>query len=336
MQPLDRSSCGYVVSHLKRHFGIILPGQPLHKQHETFKHSDHLTDMQLNPDGWLTSFEVKGSVPCFLWMTMLALSGLEYPSAVCILIERFSRIPSSVPKMSLCKLVFQPGVFVKYGTLLQGDMVTMRKDDKTRIFLASDIIGHAGELLSRVPFGDRFLKLMHVVSSDHIPDLIGSPMLLCVRPHFALTQLHAIAISSLPLDYGSGDVMGILFRSIHTSRSVIKLFRPVPSISAGDPMNLNEEADVEEVLTLMSEVNIDHNNHNNEGKESEVRSFYVFATHLPDVFELRNNPNDPDSIGTAAVPSMKESTNLQEAARIGKPLSFRHDHRFNKWVLCEN
>jgi hypothetical protein len=196
-----------------------------------------------------------------------------------------------------------------------------------------------------------------VVSAAHTPNLVGDALMLRVRPYFPVAQLHAVVTARLPLDYGSsGEVIGVLFRSIHHgARSVIRTFSAAAAKAGAvrapkaaeeakdyaeddedyaedDEDYAEEDEDYAEEDEDYAEEDEDYAE-DDEDYAEEVSVFFVVATCVPDVFELKHALKDATPIDIAGVPSLRDSQALREAAESGKAIPFQRRMRFqNKWV----
>jgi hypothetical protein len=338
MEPLGDASRAHVARELQARYGIRLPGPSLHKQHERFHHKTHFPELRASPGDWVSSFEVGGAVPCFLWLTNQL--DAEAGNACCVLIEqrlRFERSErSGLPRMNLVRLNFHPRVFCDGGSVIQGDIVHMNGNSSNKIFLATDLWAEGGEpLVPTVPFGDRLLRLQHLANAAHTPNLVGDVLTLRVRPYFAVSQLHGIVRMRLPLDYGSGCI-GILFRSIHHgSRSVLRMF---PHASAATAATATEEPDKVDEYDADDDDDECGELYDNDNDDETTTStmFYVVSTCVPDVFELKHSLSDATVVDIAGVPSLRDSQALRRAAESGTPLAFQRRMRFqNKWVWAD-
>lgn len=359
MEPLGDATRALIARELQVRYGVRVPGPSLHKQHERFHHKTHAPEMHRFPGDWVASFEVGGAVPSFLWLTNeLPMSMHHNSGACCVLVEQRLRqtnngiqniqniqnIQKVIPRMSLIRLTFHPKVFGG-STLIQGDVVTMQNPSRTRVFLATDLWAEAGEVLApQVPFGDRLLRLQHLVNAAHSPNLVGDALTLRVRPYFPISQLHNVVTMRLPLDYGNGTgngngggtILGVLLRSIHHgSRSIVRLF---PTKKAEAEVTTKTKAvalapleeDPEEEDPDYYDYTDDSEDRDN---EEDVTMFYVCATSVSDVYELKHALSDAVPVDIAGVPSMRDSQCLREAAEAATAIPFRRQMRFqNKWV----
>jgi hypothetical protein len=351
MEPVKDRTKAMVADALRARFGVRLPAPSLHKQHEPYRGKVHRASLQQTAADWVASFEVSGGVtPSWLWLTS------EYPSdemdgsasqqSTVVLVEQRVQPGHMLPRMSVVKLGFDARAFRGAGTLLAGEIV---RTPTATVFLASDLLAEAGEALAtsggEVPFGDRLVRLHHFVAAAHMPDVVGDPMLLRVRPYVSLPQLHAAAREGLPLDYG-GQVLGVVIRSLHHgSRSVFKAFPPVAAVAADRSQQQGQRqrhgpssggVDVDEDEDDDDEHDGGVESADRQTYSAEAHTFYVRATVVPDVFELRPGPSiDTGPVEVAAVPTLSDSTRLREAAASGAPMLFERRARFGgKWVPC--
>jgi hypothetical protein len=155
---------------------------------------------------------------------------------------------------------------------------------------------------------------------------VGDTLTLRVRPYFPIAQLHNVVTMRLPLDYGSG-ILGVLLRSIHHgSRSIVRLLPTKKAMTNAppdpDPLEQEEEEEEEE-----------DDSYDDRDDEEDVTMFYVSATSVSDVYELKHAHADAVPVDIAGVPSMRDSQCLREAAEAATAIPFRRQMRFqNKWV----
>lgn len=247
------------------------------------------------------------------------------------------------PRILLSKGLFDPALYEKGGTVLEGEMV---KDQRGAwIFLINDVIGWRGRFLDKMPFPDRLAYAYTLLRRHYTPNDLMDPCSFHVKRFAEPTREGITALLELSetLPYTN---RGIYFwpaslahkpKLINFDDSLIKdvvrkvkdnpEFRlapaPEPS-SAPAPAPAPAPKPIAKIPCMT---------------ENGERILYLKKTENPDIYELYPSEHAPSSqkIGIAHVSALATSKMLRATFKdltvaVSVPFRCSYNEKFGKWT----